>query len=352
MINRVGTTTTNDSARILVVDDAADTRLMLSLRLQREGYAILPAGSGQEAIEIVNREGLPDLAVLDIMMPGMDGYEVCRQLKTDPATSDIPIIFVTARTEVADETLGFELGAVDYITKPISPPIVRARVHTHLTLHDQRRAMAWEVRERTRELKETRLEIIRHLARAAEFKDKDTGAHIIRMSHYSRLLGQAYGGNEEWLDYLFNAAPMHDVGKIGIPDSILLKPGKLDPKEWEEMKRHTSYGGDIIGESSSPLLRMARDIALSHHEHWDGSGYPLGLKARDIPLEGRIVAIADVFDALTSQRPYKQAWTVANAFEEIRAGAGTHFDPTLVALFERILPECLEVRAQYDDPGN
>jgi len=341
----------DEKQRILVVDDTPANIDLLVAVLQGD-YEIMAAINGERALKIVRSTHKPDMILLDIMMPGMDGYEVCRQLKTDPATSDIPIIFVTARTEVADETLGFELGAVDYITKPISPPIVRARVHTHLTLHDQRRAMAWEVRERTRELKETRLEIIRHLARAAEFKDKDTGAHIIRMSHYSRLLGQAYGGNEEWLDYLFNAAPMHDVGKIGIPDSILLKPGKLDPKEWEEMKRHTSYGGDIIGESSSPLLRMARDIALSHHEHWDGSGYPLGLKARDIPLEGRIVAIADVFDALTSQRPYKQAWTVANAFEEIRAGAGTHFDPTLVALFERILPECLEVRAQYDDPGN
>lgn len=341
----------DEKQRILVVDDTPANIDLLVAILQGD-YEILAAISGERALKIVRSNHKPDMILLDIMMPGMDGYELCRQLKADPATSDIPIIFVTARTEVADETLGFELGAVDYITKPISPPIVRARVHTHLTLHDQRRAMALEVRERTRELKETRLEIIRHLARAAEFKDKDTGAHIIRMSHYSRLLGEAYGGNEEWLDYLFNAAPMHDVGKIGIPDSILLKPGKLDAEEWEEMKRHTSYGGQIIGESSSPLLRMARDIALSHHEHWDGSGYPLGLKARDIPLEGRIVAIADVFDALTSQRPYKQAWTVEKAFEEIRMGAGTHFDPALVALFERILPDCLEVRAQYGDPGN
>ncbi len=330
----------DDKQRILVVDDTPANIDLLVAVLQGD-YEITAAISGERALKIVRSNHKPDMILLDIMMPGMDGYDLCRQLKADPATSDIPVIFVTARTEVADETLGFELGAVDYITKPISPPIARARVHTHLTLHDQRRAMALEVRERTRELKETRLEIIRHLARAAEFKDKDTGAHIIRMSHYSRLLGEAYGGNEEWLDYLFNAAPMHDVGKIGIPDSILLKPGKLDAEEWEEMKRHTSYGGQIIGESSSPLLRMARDIALSHHEHWDGSGYPLGLKARDIPLEGRIVAIADVFDALTSQRPYKQAWTVENAFEEIRAGAGTHFDPALVALFERILPECL-----------
>ncbi len=337
-----------DKERILIVDDTPDNIDLLVGVLQSD-YEIMAAINGERALKIARSANKPDMILLDIMMPGMDGYEVCRQLKADPATSEIPVIFITAKTEVADETQGFALGAVDYITKPISPPIVRARVHTHLTLHDQRRAMAREVRDRTRELNETRLEIIRHLARAAEFRDKDTGTHIIRMSHYSRLLGQAYGGNEEWVDRLFNAAPMHDVGKIGIPDHILLKPGKLDEAEWEVMKRHTTYGGEIIGDNPSPLLRMARDIALTHHERWDGTGYPAGLKGEEIPLEGRIVALADVFDALTSVRPYKQAWTVEAAVAEMRQGAGQHFDPHLVTLFERILPDCLIIQSRYGD---
>ncbi len=338
----------SDKERILIVDDTPDNIDLLVGVLQPD-YEIMAAINGERALKIARAPNKPDMILLDIMMPGLDGYEVCRQIKADPATSEIPVIFITAKSEVADETQGFALGAVDYITKPISPPIVRARVHTHLTLHDQRRAMAREVRERTRELHETRLEIIRHLARAAEFRDKDTGTHIIRMSHYSRLLGQAYGGNEEWVDRLFNAAPMHDVGKIGIPDHILLKPGKLDEAEWEVMKRHTTYGGEIIGDNPSPLLQMARNIALTHHERWDGSGYPAGLKGEEIPLEGRIVALADVFDALTSVRPYKQAWTVEAAVAEMRQGAGKHFDPHLVTLFEGILPDCLNIQSRYGD---
>ena len=339
---------TEDKERILIVDDTPDN-IDLLVGVLQDDYEMMAAINGERALKVARSAAKPDMILLDIMMPGMDGYEVCRQLKADPATSDIPVIFITARTEVADETRGFALGAVDYITKPISPSIVRARVHTHLTLHDQRRAMGREVRERTRELQETRLEIIRHLARAAEFKDQDTGAHIIRMSHYSRILGQAYGGNEEWVDCLFNAAPMHDVGKIGIPDSILLKPAKLDPVEWEEMKRHTFYGGEIIGKSTLPLLSMARGIALSHHERWDGTGYPLGLKGDDIPLEGRIVALGDVFDALTSVRPYKPAWTLEETLAEMRKGRGFHFDPALFDLFEQVLPEFLVVRAEFGD---
>ncbi len=250
---------------------------------------------------------------------------------------------------MADEKNGFELGAVDYITKPISPAIVKARVRTHLSLQNQNRTLARLVSERTEELQDTRLKVIQRLGRAAEFKDNETGMHVIRMSFISKLIAQAYGGNAEWVDRLFNAAPMHDVGKIGIPDHILLKPGKLDAEEWELMKKHTIFGAEIIGDDQNPLLQMSRTIALTHHERWDGAGYPHGLAEKEIPLAGRIVAIADVFDALTSERPYKKAWTVEDAVDAINQDSGSHFDPSLIKLFNQVLPDIIEIRKKYAD---
>jgi putative two-component system response regulator len=283
------------------------------------------------------------------MMPIMDGYEVCKELKSDPMTSDIPIIFVTAKDDVSDEALGLELGAVDYISKPIRPPIVSARVRTQLLLQDKRIELERAVKARTVELEETRLKLIQRLATAAEYRDTDTGLHVYRMSHYSRLLALAYSKNPAWADSIFNAAPMHDVGKIGIPDSILLKPGKLTADEWEQMKSHAKIGAEIIGKDENPLLNMARTIALTHHEKWDGSGYPGGLAGDDIPIEGRIIAIADVFDAVTSKRCYKQSWEIERAIEFIEKGAGKHFDPALVELFHQVLPEMLEFKERYSD---
>lgn len=300
-------------------------------------------------MQLSQGEQWPDIILLDIMMPGMDGYEVCRQLKSDPDTSQIPVIFVTAKTEMEDEKLGFELGAVDYITKPVSPPIVKARVRTHLAMYDQNRVLESKVQERTTELMDTRLEIIHRLGRAAEFKDNETGLHVIRMSHYSRLIAEALNISDDWVDLVFNAAPMHDVGKIGIPDNILLKPGKLDKDEWVLMKKHSEFGAGIIGDHSSEILQMSKEIALSHHEKWDGSGYPYGLAGEGIPLTGRVIAIADVFDALTSERPYKKAWTVEDAVKLIDEGAGQHFDPKLVPVFNEVMPEILKIKAQYEE---
>ncbi|MEO5342889.1 MAG: two-component system response regulator [Gammaproteobacteria bacterium SHHR-1] len=333
---------------ILIVDDVPDNIDVLGGILRRN-YNIKVALDGQRALRIAVSDPKPDLILLDIMMPGIDGYEVCKRLKADPVTSDIPIIFITARDDSADEEHGFELGAVDYITKPISPSVVSARVRTHLALYDQQRQLAEQVNARTQELNTTRLEIIRRLGRAAEYRDNETGYHVIRMSHFAKLIAQAYGSNPEWTEMLFNAAPMHDIGKIGVSDLILLKPGKLDADEWRQMQQHTLIGAEIIGDNPNPLLQMARTIALTHHEKWDGSGYPQGLAGEDIPLEGRICAIADVFDALTSVRPYKKAWSVEDAAALIERDSGSHFDPRLTPLFKQVLPEILNFRKSYMD---
>ncbi len=323
--------------KLLLVDDEP-TNLQVLRQVLQDDYRLFFAKDGDKALELAARE-CPDLILLDVMMPGMTGYEVCSRLKQSEATAAIPVIFVTALADVDDEARGFEVGAVDYITKPISPPIVRARVRTHLSL------------VRVDELKATRLQIVQRLGLAAEYKDNETGLHVIRMSHYSRVLALAAGFSEQAADDLLNAAPMHDVGKIGIPDAILQKNGKLDDAEWQVMRSHAQIGADIIGEHPSGLLQMARSIALTHHEKWDGTGYPNGLKGEDIPLTGRIVAIADVFDALTSVRPYKAAWSVEEALELLRRESGKHFDPQLVELFLGCMPEILTIKERWAEQG-
>lgn len=319
--------------RLLLVDDEP-TNLQVLRHVLQADYRLLFATDGARALQVA-REQLPQLILLDIMMPGMDGYAVCRALKADPATAGIPVIFVTALNDSQDETAGFDVGGVDYLTKPVSPPVVRARVRTHLSL------------VRMDELRETRLQIVQRLGRAAEYKDNETGLHVIRMSHFSQLLALAAGCSPAWAEDLLNAAPMHDVGKIGIPDAVLRKPGPLDADEWATMRRHPEIGAEIIGEHPSGVLQLAREIALAHHEKWDGSGYPRGLAGEAIPLSARIVAIADVFDALTTRRPYKEPWPVQDALDHIAAQAGKHFDPALVALFAPLLPQLLEIRARW-----
>jgi putative two-component system response regulator len=333
---------------VLVVDDTPENIHVLSGVLQEE-YAVRVATSGEKAIAAARADPQPDLILLDVKMPVMDGYEVCRRLKNDYHTQRIPVIFVTALGEAEDEARGFELGAVDYIIKPINPAIVRARVRTHVQLYDQKRHLLELVQQRTRELEDTRLQIIRRLGRAAEFKDDETGYHVIRMSHYCRMLAIAGGIPEHRAELLFNAAPMHDVGKIGVPDNILEKPGPLTPDEWSIVKRHPVIGAGIIGRHNNELLEMARVVALTHHERWDGSGYPRALRGEAIPLVGRIVAIADAFDALTSTRPYKQAWPVEEAVALLRREAGRQFDPRLIPKFIEMLPQVKDIMGQYSE---
>jgi putative two-component system response regulator len=325
----------NSRSRILIVDDEAVNLRVLKKTLG-DSYELYFAKTGKDALTLVNEER-PHLILLDVMMPNMTGFEVCEVIKKNPLIKNIPIIFVTALNDAGDETRGFELGAVDYITKPFSPAVVRARVKNHLSL------------VQADELRRTRLQVIQRLGRASEYKDNETGMHIMRMSHYSRLIALAFGFSAAAADNLFHAAPMHDIGKIGIPDHIMLKPGKLSDEEFTIMKTHPQIGAEILGDADSDLIRLAKVVSLTHHEKWDGTGYPEGLKGENIPIAGRIVAVADVFDALTSKRPYKEAWTVEKTLELMRSQKGIHFDPKLIDCLESIMPEILEIKARYLD---
>jgi len=332
---------------ILIVDDIPANIATLS-GILRGGYRVICATCGADALQIVRLQPV-DLILLDVMMPEMDGYEVCRRLKSETATKEIPVIFVTALTEVRDEALGLELGAVDYLHKPCHSAIVRQRVQVHLEHHNRRQMLERLVYERTCDLEDTRLEIIRRLGRAAEYRDNETGMHVIRIGHISHLLALAAGLAEPHAKLLLTASPMHDIGKLGIPDAVLLKPGKLNAEEWEVMKTHAMIGAEIIGEHTSDLLRMARDVALTHHEKWDGSGYPRGLAGEVIPIEGRIVAIADVFDALMNKRHYKHAWSTSEAVSELQSLSGRSFDPTLLLRFLDLVPEVEQLMLHYSD---
>jgi putative two-component system response regulator len=339
--------------RILVVDDTPSNISILGEVLSSR-YEIVVATNGLDAIDTAFSSPPPDLILLDIMMPGMDGYQVCARLKESPVTRQIPVIFVTARDDVADEARGFALGAVDYITKPISTAIVQARVATHLALYDQNRALEEKVRRRTRELANTQDVTIRSLAILAEYRDNETGGHIIRTQHYVRILAEALLhhprfthllGSAEYIDLLFKSAPLHDIGKVAIRDEILLKPGRLTAEEFEEMQRHTLYGRDALLRAEEALeepvtpsfLHMAREMAHSHHERFDGSGYPAGVAGDAIPLPGRLMAVADVYDALVSKRVYKPPFSHQKAYRIITEGDGRvepgHFDPDVLAAF-------------------
>lgn len=324
---------TEDLPVILLVDDEP-TNLRVLRTVLNDLYRLLFAKNGQEALQLA-AEHQPDLILLDVMMPGMTGFEVCTRLKANSQTQLIPVIFVTALRDEIDETQGFDVGAVDYITKPITPAVVRARVKTHLSL------------VQAEELKKTRLQVIQRLGRAAEYRDNETGLHILRMSHFSQVIALAYGLSAKRAEDLLHAAPMHDIGKIGIRDDILLKPGKLTEAEFKEMQRHPLIGAEILGDADSHLLKLAQQVALYHHEKWDGSGYPHGLKGEEIPLEARIVALCDVFDALTSTRPYKSAWSIEDTMAHLQAQKGRHFDPQLVDLLEQELPKILEIKARW-----
>ena len=346
-----------EKSTLLIVDDTPENIDVLRGILGAD-YTVKIANSGQLAMKIVAAQP-PDLILLDVMMPGMDGYEVCRQIKANEATRHIPVIFVTALGEAEDETLGFELGAADYIVKPVSPPIVRARVRAHLALSDQRHGLEQMVAERTgelersnRQLEKTHLVMLQQLGRAADYRDNETGMHIVRVGNFSKLLGLASGFLESQAELLMYASMMHDIGKIGVPDHILLKPGKLTAEEFEVIKKHPEIGAEIIGEHDAEVLKMAKQIALWHHEKWNGQGYPHGLSGADIPVVARIVAIVDVFDALTCVRPYKRAWPVEDALALIEKEAGQHFDPELAKMFLSMETEVRHIAVEYSDAAD
>lgn len=325
-----------DTRPVLLLVDDEPLNLQVLRQILQEEYRLLFAKDGMKALELAIKEQ-PAMILLDVMMPYLSGFDVCRRLKLNPLTINIPVIFVTALAEDVDEAQGFDAGAVDYITKPISPLVVRARIKAHLALVS------------IHELKETRLQIVQRLGMAAEYKDNETGRHVLRMSHYSQIVALAAGFSQTYADDVLNASPMHDIGKIGVPDNVLKKAGKFTDDEWAIMRRHPEIGAEIIGHHASGLLRMAHLMALTHHEKWNGTGYPYQLAGEDIPIEGRIVAIADVFDALTSERPYKKAWTIDDAVAHLKAEAGQHFDPKLIPLFLDHLPEIIAIKERWPE---
>ncbi len=336
---------TTHKQKILIVDDVAANIKMLIETFKSE-YEIRFASNGHEALEIAFSDFSPDLVLLDIIMPGMDGYEVCKKLKANYLTKKIPVIFITAKDEESYETKGFEIGAAEYIKKPFNQAIVRERVKTHISLknarkilENQKNILKEKVRERTSELEKTQIEVVERLGLAAEYRDEETGNHVKRLGEYCRLLGRAAGLSSDECEILALSSTLHDVGKIGIPDSILLKPGKLNAEEWEIMKTHATIGAKLLSGSTSKFLQTAESIALTHHEKWDGSGYPLGVKGERIPLEGRITCICDGFDALVSRRHYKDAWPIDKAIEEIKNNAGIQYDPNLVRHFIELKPK-------------
>jgi putative two-component system response regulator len=357
---------------ILVVDDTPDNLTLMS-SLLRTTYRVKLAPSGERALKVANADGRPDLILLDIMMPDMDGYEVLRRLRADPATVDIPVIFLTAMSATEDEQIGLDMGAVDYITKPISPATVMARVRNHLELKlardflkNQSRYLEQEVQKRTREIVAIQDITVRAMALLAETRDNETGNHLRRTQKYVKALAiylqqhPRFVGelNDEAIESLYKSAPLHDIGKVGIPDRILLKPGKLDDAEYEIMKTHTTLGHAALVHAEEeegqqmPFLRYAKEITLSHQEKWDGSGYPLGLVGDDIPISARLMALADVYDALISKRVYKRAFSHEEARDIIVKGSGSHFDPDIVAAFIAIDAEFQTIATDYaDDDG-
>ena len=360
---------TLERSTILVVDDSPDNLSLIS-GLLKDLYKLKVANNGEKAIKIAQTDSKPDLILLDIMMPGLSGYDVCKMLKADTATRDIPIIFLTAMAGAEDEKKGLELGGADYITKPISPPILLARVKTQLQnkaaadfLRDQNNYLEKEVSERTKEVMAIQDVTILSMASLAETRDSDTGNHIRRTQYYVLNLAKALQTHPRFSDYLtdhnvkmlFKSAPLHDIGKVGIPDKILLKPGKLDASEFEIMKTHTTLGRDALANAEKSLgtevefLKMAKEIAYAHQEKWDGSGYPEGNGGDDIPVSARLMAVADVYDALISRRIYKEGMSHEKACEIIREGSGSHFDPDIVDAFIQIHEEFREIAKRYAD---
>lgn len=356
---------------VLVVDDGEDNRLLLS-ELLKPLYHVTLASNGQDALLAVSRKDKPDLILLDVVMPGISGFDVCKQLKSNADTRNIPVIFLTSLDATEDETRGLVLGAVDYINKPINPPVVIARVATHLRLKqvadflkDKNQFLEQEVARRTREVMAVQEVTILALTSLAEARDNETGNHIRRTQHYVKALAEhlkdhpRFAGqlDEATRRMLYQSAPLHDIGKVGIPDSILLKPGRLTAEEFEVMKTHTTLGRDAIQRAEDelgmnvPFLRLAKEMAYSHQERWDGSGYPEGRKGEDIPVSARLMAVADVYDALISHRVYKQGMPHATAVQYILAKRGIEFDPDVVDAFAALAEEFRAIASRFADPA-
>jgi putative two-component system response regulator len=369
---------THAEPSVLIVDDER-VNIDIMVDLLKPHYRTLVATNGEQALRRAGDEPAPDIMLLDVMMPGMDGYEVCRRLKADPVTRDIPVIFVTAMSEVGDETKGFFLGAVDYITKPVSPPIVAARVKAHLEnkhardfLADRNRVLRAMVLERTRELAVTQEATILSLATLAETRDKETGRHLRRTQGYVRALALelrehprfSAALDDNTIELLHKSAPLHDIGKVGVPDRILRKPARLTAEEYEDMKRHTVYGYEAIvateallaeaggSDAATSFLRFAREVARSHHEKWDGSGYPDGLRGDAIPLSARLMSVADVYDALTSKRVYKPGHSHDDTVAEILNGRGTQFDADVVDAFKARADDFAAIARSHADSAD
>ncbi len=332
---------------VLVVDDTP-MNLQVATDVLRGEYQALAATDGPKALTALERRPDVALILLDIMMPDMDGYEVCRRVKENPATAHIPVIFLTALSSTEDEQKAFEAGGVDFISKPFQPDTLMARVGTHVRLAMHERSLDGLIREqvaelerRTTELTSTRFQIISQLGRALEYKEDPSGTHVLRVSHYARLLAQAIGLSEDDVQRVYEAAPLHDLGKAGLPDALLADGAQLTPEQEQQLQQHPLIGAELVGEPASDLVESARRIVLTHHEHFDGSGYPQGLAGEDIPLEGRIVAIADSFDRIATASSLDQAMAA------LQAGAGSQFDPELVAAFAEHLTDIVDIAQRF-----
>ena len=334
---------------ILAVDDATDLLALMARALSAD-YEVITASDAGTAIEKAFAEPKPNLILLDIEMPDVSGFEVCSALKAEAQTADIPIIFLTGKAEAQAQVEGFQLGAVDYVTKPINAGVLKARVRLHLALVDRRLELEALVQERTAQLEKTRADLIKRLSRAMEMHESAAvGNRVVRVAQYAKILSQASGAKPQVCDMMHIAAPLYDVGKLGVPAEILRKKEKPSAPDWERIKRHPELGAEIIGEHDDPLLKLARAIALTHHEYWNGSGYPKGLKGEAIPWPGRVMAIVDAFESMTTTQFYREPMSVEDAALEIEVGANKKYDPKLVEAFKKAVPVFKKVREAYSD---
>ena len=335
---------------ILAVDDAEDLLALIGMVLGSE-YDVKLASDGGDALTLAAQSPQPDLILLDVEMPGATGFEICQLLKEDPATAHIPVIFLTGRTEPAEQIEGLDVGAVDYLTKPINGKLLLARVRIHLALASRQAELERQVQERTAQLEDARAQLIRRLARAMDFHESAAaGNRVMRVSQYAKLLAQAAGARPEVVELILKASPLYDIGKIGVPSEVLRKPGKLSAPDLERMQRHPQLGAEIIGEHKDPVLALARTLALAHHERWDGTGYPKKLKGKDIPWAGRVMAIADTFESMTTTQFYRQKpFSIEEAAKAVKEGFGKQFDPSLAEAFDKALPVMRKVRETYSD---